>query len=42
MVQGDVKTALKHVKNKKEKAVKKGEDPAFYDSLIQYMENKKS
>lgn len=42
MVQGDIKTALKHVNNKKAESVKKGEDTGFYDNMIQFLENKKT
>jgi thiol-disulfide isomerase/thioredoxin len=41
MVQGDIKTALKHVNAKKDEVQKKGEDTGFYDNMIKFLEGKK-
>lgn len=42
MIQGDIKKALKIVTGKKEEATKKGEDTAFYDNMIRFLEGKKT
>lgn len=42
MIQGDIKKALKIVNDKKEEAIKKGEETAFYDNMIRFLEGKKT
>lgn len=42
MVKGDITKALKIVQEKKEEAVKKKEDTAFYDNMIRFLEGKKA
>ncbi|MFZ1704523.1 MAG: thioredoxin family protein [Saprospiraceae bacterium] len=40
MIVGDIKTAVKHVNEAKENAVKKGEDISYFDNMIRFLENK--